>query len=132
MTETIPTAGQQHNGNAAAKTSRGATFSPRVDIFETDNAFLVYADLPGALPYDIDLQFERGELFLRGKVQPRPTGGRVVFNEYDVGDFSRVFEVDDSIDAGKIEADFKNGVLTVRLPKAEAVKPKQVPIKVQA
>ncbi len=107
-------------------------FTPRVDIVETDADLFLYADMPGALPHDIDLRFERGELTLHGKVPPREWRGRQVFGEYNVGDFWRVFQVDESIDATKIEAEFKNGVLAVRLPKQEAAKPKQVPIKVKA
>lgn len=116
----------------AESTRNGTCFTPRVDIVETDNELLLYADMPGALPHDIDLRFEQGELILHGKVQQSQPKGRLIFGEYDVGDFYRVFQVHESIDASKIEADYKNGVLTVRLPKAEAAKPKQVPIKVHA
>jgi HSP20 family molecular chaperone IbpA len=130
MTERTATAVQEPEAPVTEAVPT-TTFAPRVDIFEADTAYFVYADLPGALPYDIDLHYEQGELFLRGKVQPRPGGGRVVFREYDVGDFARVFQVHESIDASRIDADYKNGVLTVRLPKVEAAKPKQVPIKVQ-
>jgi HSP20 family protein len=127
------TAVQCCNGNAATETTPAAkTFAPRVDIVETEGAFVVYADLPGALPYDIDLSYEQGELMLRGKVQARETPGRAIFSEYDVGDFQRVFQVPNTIDATKIDAEYKNGVLTVRLPKQEEAKPKQVPIRVQA
>jgi len=125
------------NGNGIANpraedTRNTSYFTPRVDIVETDKELLLYADMPGALPHDIDLRYEQGELTLRGKVQPRETVGNLVFGEYDVGDFYRVFAVHETIDPAKIEAEFKNGVLTVHLPKQEAVKPKQVPIKLQA
>jgi HSP20 family protein len=56
----------------------------------------------------------------------------MLFGEFEVGDFQRVFQIPDTIDAGKIDAEFKNGVLIVTLPKQEAAKPKQVPIKVHA
>ena len=88
--------------------------------------------MPGALPHDIDLRYEQGELTLRGKVQPSEPRGNLIFGEYDVGDFYRVFQVHETIDAAKIEAEFKNGVLVVHLPKQEAAKPKHVPVKVQA
>ncbi|HZZ82709.1 MAG TPA: Hsp20/alpha crystallin family protein [Gemmataceae bacterium] len=120
------------NNPVAEATRDGACFTPRVDIFETDAELFLFADMPGALPHEIDLRYEQGELILHGKVQPSKREGRLVFGEYDVGDFYRVFEVHESIDASKIEAEFKNGVLKVRLPKQEAVRPKQVPIKVQA
>jgi HSP20 family molecular chaperone IbpA len=116
----------------AEDTRNGQFFTPRVDIVETDKELLIYADMPGALPHDIDLRYEQGELTLRGKVQPSEPRGNLIFGEYDVGDFYRVFQVHETIDAAKIDAEFKNGVLVVHLPKQEAAKPKQVPIKVQA
>jgi HSP20 family molecular chaperone IbpA len=116
----------------AEETRNGQFFTPRVDILETDKELLIYADMPGALPHDIDLRYENGELTLRGKVQPREAHGNLIFGEYDVGHFYRVFQVHESIDSSRIEAEFKNGVLVVHLPKQEAAKPTQVPIRVQA
>jgi HSP20 family protein len=116
----------------AEATRNGTCFTPRVDIVESDADLLLYADMPGVAPSDIDLRYEQGELILHGKVQPTAPNGRLVFGEFEVGDFYRVFQVHESIDSAKIEAEFKNGVVTVRLPKVEAVKPKQVPIKVRA
>ncbi len=132
MTETNATVCENHCGSPATEGVPSLTFTPRVDIFETDAAYFVYADLPGVLPQDIDLRYEQGELFLQGKVAPKPTKDQAVFNEYAVGDFSRVFQVHETIDSAAIDAAFKNGVLTVRLPKVEAAKPKQVPINVMA
>jgi HSP20 family molecular chaperone IbpA len=114
----------------AEATRNGQFFTPRVDIVETETELLVYVDMPGVNPSDIDLHYERGELVLRGKVQPHETKGHLIFNEFESGDFYRVFQVQESIDASKIEAEFKNGVLIVHLPKQESVKPKQVPIRV--
>lgn len=131
MTEN--TAVQCCNENTAARPAPATrTFTPRVDIIETETDLFVHTDLPGVRPENVDLRFEQGELTLTAKVQPRATPGRLVFGEYDVGDFQRAFQVPDSIDASRIDAEFKNGVLTIRLPKQEAAKPKQVAIKVQA
>lgn len=107
------------------------TFTPRVDIVETDGALLLYADLPGVRPDQIDLRYENGELTLTGKPVASEQAGRALFKEYDVGNYERVFQVSEAIDATAIEAEFKNGVLIVRLPKQAEAKPKQVPIKVQ-
>jgi HSP20 family protein len=103
-------------------------YTPRVDIVETDTELLLYADMPGVRAEDVDLRYENAELVLRGKVQPCERKGHLVFGEYDTGDFYRVFQVHESIDAGKIDAEFKNGVLTVHLPKQEAAKPKQIQV----
>jgi len=132
MTETTPTVTNNGTNPMAEATRNNTFFTPRVDIVETENELLLFADLPGVLPDNVDLRYEQGELILRGKVQPTRAGGHLLFGEYEVGDFYRVFQVHETIDASKIGAEFKNGVLTVHLPKQDAVKPKQVPIRVQA
>lgn len=130
MTENTPMTVQNWlERNSGESTRNGNFFTPRVDIVESETELLLFADMPGVRPDDIDLRYEQGELILRGKVAPRETKGTQIFAEYDVGDFYRVFQVHESIDASKIDAECKNGVLTVHLPKTEAVKPKQVPIR---
>lgn len=110
-------------------THGGPYFTPRVDIYETENELLLYADLPGVQAQDVELRFERGELALHGRVRPRQRPEQFFQWEYEEGDFFRVFQVHESIDGARIEAECKNGVLTVRLPKAEAVRPKQVKVR---
>ena len=66
------------------------TLTPRVDIVETDDEILLYVDLPGVLPEDVDVRFENGELTLRGRRTPR-TMGRPWLWEYEAGGFHRVF-----------------------------------------
>jgi len=106
------------NGNSAEPIRNGRTLTPRVDIFETDRELLMYADLPGVAPGDVDLRYEDGELVLQGKVSGAPVA-QAVAREFEPGNFYRVFRVHDTIDAGKIEAELKCGVLTVHLPKEE-------------
>jgi HSP20 family protein len=122
----------RHDHFNAEATRNGNYYTPRVDIVETETELLVFADMPGVRPENVDLRYENGELILRGKVQRDPVKGNLVFGEYDVGDFYRVFQVHETIDASKIDAEIKNGVLTVHLPKQEAAKPKHVSIRVQA
>jgi HSP20 family protein len=110
-------------------TRGGAHFSPRVDIVETDGELTLYAEVPGVRPEDVDLHYEKGELVLRGRVQPRQGDKELLLNEYEEGDFYRAFTIHESIDATKIEAECKNGVLTVHLPKAEAVRPRQINVR---
>jgi HSP20 family protein len=133
MTENTATLVKNGANNRNVESTRnGKYFAPRVDIIESEAELLLLADMPGARLEDIDLRYENAELVLRGKVQPTEVKGHAIFSEYDVGDFYRVFQVHETIDASKINAEFKNGVLTVHLPKQEQVKPKQVPIHVQA
>jgi HSP20 family molecular chaperone IbpA len=116
---------------ARVEATRNARFvMPRVDIFETESELLLFADLPGVNSQDIDLRYERGELILRGKVAPPAPHGQPLLEEFETGDFYRVFQIHEMIDASKIVAEAKNGVLTVHLPKQEAVKPKQVKVQV--
>jgi HSP20 family protein len=109
-------------------TRGGIMFTPRVDIFETEQELTLYADLPGVRPEDVDLRYERGELILHGRVQPRHPQRSFVLNDYDEGDFYRAFTIHESIDNGRISAECNNGVLTVHLPKAEAARPKQITV----
>jgi HSP20 family protein len=109
----------------------GAYYTPRVDIFETPEELVVACDVPGVKPADLELRFENGELFLRGKVHPRQYPEVFSLNEYGVGDFFRSFTINGAFDPSKITAQFKLGVLTVHLPKREEVKPKRIAIKAE-
>jgi len=115
--------------NASPEPTYGARhFTPRVDILETDKELTLFAEMPGVRPEDVDLRYENGELVLHGKVHVRPERPTLL-HEYDDGDFYRVFRIDETVDATKIAADCKNGVLTVHLPKIEAVKPRKIAVK---
>ncbi len=107
-----------------------ATLTPRVDIVETEDELLLYVDLPGVLPEDVDVRFENGELMLRGRRTPR-TMGRPWLWEYEAGGFHRVFRVAEDIAGDKISAELKNGVMIVHLPKVEAAKPRRISVKAQ-
>jgi HSP20 family protein len=112
------------------ETTRGGYyFTPRVDIFETDKELTLFAELPGVRPEDVNLHYENGELVLHGRVQPRRGNRALLLGEYEEGDFYRVFTIHESIDASKIEAECKGGVLTVHLPKVEAARPRQINVK---
>ncbi len=114
------------------ETTRGnLCFTPPVDIFETESELLLYADLPGVNPKEIDLRYEKGELTLTARAPRRERTGQLVLGEFEQGDFFRVFRVNETIDASRIEAEYKQGVLVVHLPKQEQAKPKQVRIRTQ-
>lgn len=111
-----------------AEATRAVTFTPRVDIVETENELLLFADLPGVKPADVDVRFENGELTVHGRAAPRHAGGDYLFYEYGVGDFHRAFAITPDVDASRISAELKQGVLTVHLPKSEAVKPRKIAV----
>jgi HSP20 family molecular chaperone IbpA len=121
---------KQHRTEIARpESTRGAQYLPRVDILETDEELFLYADMPGVKPADLDVRFENGELILYGRCPPRQDGNSYLLCEYGVGDFHRTFSISEDIDADKISAELKNGVLTVRLPKTENVKPRRIQVK---
>ncbi len=111
------------------RTRNVAVFTPPFDIWETDNELVLSGDLPGVAPEDLDIKFENGELTIYGRVQPRHEGVELLYSEYGIGDFERTFAIDESIDAAKISAELKGGVLTVHLPKSEQVRPRRIEVK---
>jgi HSP20 family molecular chaperone IbpA len=116
-------------GSAERTRSRPA-FVPRVDIYETDEAIDLVADMPGVDESLVDITLENRVLTVKGLVEPSwPEGYELAYAEYRVGDFERTFTISDTIDRGKIEATVQDGVLRLRLPKAQPVTTK---VKVRA
>ena len=130
MAEQAQMTGKERAEQTSPESTRGGFyFTPRVDIYETESELLLLADLPGVGAEDVDLRYERGELTLHGKVRSRQRPEQFYQWEYEEGDFYRVFQVHESIDGSRIEAECKNGVLTVHLPKVEAARPRQVKVR---
>ena len=113
------------------RTSR--PWSPAVDIVETEDELIVKADLPDVRLEDIDVRLENGTLSLKGerKFEKELADKGYHRIERSYGSFMRSFSVPSSVDTEKVSADYKNGVLTVTLPKKEAAKPKQVKVAVK-
>lgn len=113
------------------RTSR--PWSPAVDIVETEDELIVKADLPDVRLEDIDVRVEKGTLSLKGerKFEKELADKGYHRIERSYGSFMRSFSVPSSVDTEKVSADYKNGVLTVTLPKKEAAKPKQVKVAVK-
>jgi HSP20 family protein len=120
------------SGQATTKTEAtrvGPTFRPDVDIYETGEEYVLTADLPGARADSINLHLDKGVLTLSADVPPREhPDGRPIASEYGVGRFERSFRVGEGIDAERIGAEFKNGVLTLRFPKAEETRGRKIPV----
>jgi HSP20 family protein len=104
-------------------------FTPRCDILDTPDEVIVYADMPGVEPQDVDVRFERGELVIQGTCPDRHAGVNYLTSEYEIGNFYRAITIGEEIDAERITAEVKHGVLTVHLPKSETVKPKRIVVK---
>lgn len=107
------------------------SWMPRMDIVEAEEGFRILADLPGMSRDDIDITFEDGVLTISGerKVVTGEKKESLHLNERVYGKFSRSFTLGGSIHAEKISAAFKDGVLTISLPKAEEARPKKIEIK---
>jgi HSP20 family protein len=113
-------------------TRGGRIYSPSVDIVELDSELLLIADVPGAKPDHVDINYEQGLLALHVSVEPRQPEEKTefLFREYGVGDYYRSFQVGEGVDAQAINAELKDGVLTVHLPKTQAAKPRKIQVKV--
>jgi len=100
---------------------------PAVDILESQEELKVIADVPGVNKEGLQIKVENGILTLEGKMD-YTSRQDTLFREFAPVTFFRQFEISEAIDPEKIQADLKNGVLTVKLPKAEERKPRQIPI----
>jgi len=107
-------------------------WSPAVDIFETENELVLKADVPQMDMKDIDVQLENGTLTLKGerRFEQEQNGRGYHQIERGYGSFVRAFRLPDSVDAGKVKAEYKAGVLTVTLSKKEVSKPKTIRVEI--
>jgi len=116
--------------NPLSTLSEAEKWAPRVDIRETDDALLVQAELPGIDKKDVQLEVKDGVLTLSGerRYEKDVKEENVHRVERVYGRFSRSFSLPSNVDANKVDADMKDGVLEVRLPKRESAKPKAISI----
>lgn len=105
-------------------------YTPAVDVREEENQFVIRADLPGMEEKDLDVRVHEGTLVLSGKREEsnEEKTDRGYYRERRYGTFCRQFRLGTNVDAQQIEASYKNGVLTVALPKREEAKPRQIPV----
>ena len=102
--------------------------SPGVNIYETNDGYVLEAELPGVSKDGLEITVENGELTIVGRRAAVENRGRELYRESRVRDFRRSFELDPSIDTARITAKVDQGVLTLHLPKAEAVKPRKIAV----
>ncbi len=101
---------------------------PPVDIYETEDALTVVVDLPGVTRDSVDVRVEDNVLTIKGRADYDPPAN-IMLGEFNLHGYYRQFQLTDEVDQSKISAESKNGVLSIRLPKAEKSKPKQIKIK---
>ena len=120
--------------SASGRGARSQLWLPVVDCYETENAFVIAADLPGVKPNQVDISFEQNTLTIAGNREatveaPEKGELRLHLAERVSGQFARSIRLPEYVDAEKIDADYDNGVLTVTVPKAAAAKPRKISIK---
>lgn len=107
----------------------GLTFRPNVDIRDRGEEVVFVADIPGSTAEGIDVRFEDGVLSIHAAVVPRDLPGRMVRQEYGIGGYRRSFRLGDGYDASRIAAEYRLGVLTVRVPRIAAALPRRVEVR---
>lgn len=122
------------NGGATARANglvphAGVILRPDVDIVETDDHVVLVADIPGVAPEDVDVRLERRVLTIRARTrEPQPEGFRRIHLEHGAAGYERAFTVSPDVDEDGIEATVADGVLTLRLPKAEKARTRRISV----
>jgi HSP20 family protein len=129
MTQEL-TAKEKAEVNPDVETSRGTpSFSPAVDIFESEEAMTLIADLPGMTKEGLTIDLKDNVLTIRGQVTPAlDPEKKSIYQEYREGDYNRQFALSELIDQEKISASLKDGVLTLVLPKVGPAQPRRIEI----
>jgi HSP20 family protein len=106
-------------------------FAPRSNLAETENGFEVTVELPGMKAEEFNVEFKNGELWITGeKKEEKEEKGKTWHRvERHYGEFRRIFALPAPVNEEKVVAEYKEGVLRVTVPKAEAVKPKKIEVK---
>jgi HSP20 family protein len=124
--------GRLFDDRLTSRSGESVGWTPAVDIFEDEEGVCLRFDLAGVDPKDVDIRFENGVLTLRGERKLDREDKRDNYHrvELSYGTFTRSFSLPGTIDAEKIKAESKNGILTVMLPKKPEAKPKSIQVKV--
>jgi HSP20 family protein len=104
-------------------------FLPPADIFETDQTLTMLIEMPGVSKESVDLKVEGDILTIDGRLDfTKYEGLRPLYTEYNVGNFSRTFQLSNEIEQAGIKAEFKDGVMRLVLPKVERAKPRRIEV----
>ena len=114
--------------NKPERVIKRTVISPAVDIFENTEEVLVMADVPGATAEGLDIRFDKDQLFIEAATATQENEHKPLFREFGSVDYRRIFELAPGIDVENINAELKNGVLSVHLPKSAALKPRKIQI----
>ena len=118
----------KQNTLAVADKDRAAMIAPAVDIFENDDALTLVADLPGVSKEQLELGIDRQVLTIEGRLDRAEEGA--LYREFGGNGFYRRFHLPENLDLNQTNAELKDGVLTLRLPKAASAKPRRIEVTV--
>jgi len=121
----------ENSAQAREETRSNENFiRPAVNIIETEEGLILAADIPGAAKESLAVNVEKGILTISAPVQHK-IEGNPTYREFELtGSYYRQFTIPESLDHEKAKAEYTNGILTLRVPKAQAVKPKRIAVKV--
>jgi HSP20 family protein len=121
--------GKQEVATPAEQTRPGVLFSPNVDIFENEQQLTLMADLPGVTSEKLNIDLRDNILTLSGDVEPiESSNEKDILIEYETGKYFRQFSLSELIDQNRIEAQLKDGVLRLILPKVEKATPRSIKV----
>jgi HSP20 family protein len=112
-----------------ARRAAAQTIAPMVDVYETDQMYVLLADMPGVQADGLDVVAERESLTIRGRVDR--TGPEPDYQEFDLGDYYRAFTLSGDLEADKVSATLRDGVLRVEIPKSARVQPRKIAVKTE-
>lgn len=126
--------GRTYGGGEGGEAVRGAQWAPPIDVFETQDRFVIHVELPGVSPEDVDISVEDSTLQIIGERRFYQEVQEEDFHRVErrFGTFARTLTLPQVADSERIEAAFDAGVLTIEVPKREEAKPKRVQIKAKA
>lgn len=116
--------------SARQSSEQERAIQPAVDIFEDELGITVQADMPGVAKDQVDIQIDKHTLTIEGYAKiPMPEGMEALYADVSSTRYMRSFSISSELDADKVEASMKDGVLTVRVPKREQFKPRKIEVR---
>jgi len=118
----------ENHQSTDTRLSREQYVAPEVNIYETNDGYVLQAEMPGVGKDGLEVTLEANELTIIGRRVRETSAGEPIFRERHQADYRRVFELDPAIDTTKVSARMEQGVLTLTLPKSERVKPRKITV----
>jgi HSP20 family protein len=126
---TVPGPTSQNEQQHELTRSNERFVAPPVDIYEDDHGLVVLADLPGADQSGLDVRVESGMLTIQARTANENSLGEPVYREYELAGFFRQFQLPDEVDTARIQAELKQGVLTLHLPRVAPPEPRRIQVR---